>query len=356
MLVIDAHCDAPSQMQRLRNYSQDNERGQVDFPKLKRGGVDASFFALYIPSALGTGEAAFSHACRLLEALESQVPCSDACFARCAGDVLAAKSEGRFAVMTALENGSPIGDDLSRVEWFAGRGVKYITLTHSADNQLCDSCSGQGSWSRGAAKGGLSPFGREVVKEMNRLGVLVDLAHCSHATVRDVLECSEKPVVDTHTACSALCGHPRNLPDNLMADIAAAGGVVGISIYPCFISEEFNAVLDASGLEKKSWVEDEFIADPGNEEKASAWWSLVDELAGLPRPGIARVVDHIEHAVEVCGVGHVGIGTDYDGIAITPEGLETVASFSALWSEMRRRGFSEEQISAIAGENLLRMV
>lgn len=352
MTVLDAHCDSPSQMLRLRDFGKDNARGQVDFPKLKRGGVDASFFALYIPARLGCGDAAFAYMQSLLDETERQVAANpELCaFARCSADVAANKAAGRFSVLLGLENGSPIGDDLSLVSRLYDKGIRYITLTHSADNQICDSCTGEGTW------GGLSPFGRELVREMNRVGMLIDLAHCADSTVRDVLELSAAPVAYTHGCCRALSNHRRNLPDELLRGIAGSGGVVGMSIYPCFLSEEFCRVLAASGLEDKMWVEDEFIKDPGDPAKADAWAELQEELKALPRPGVSRVVEHIMHALEVCGEDHVGIGTDYDGIEVTAAGLETVAGFAKVFDEMRGRGVNENVIGKVAGGNFLRLL
>jgi len=352
MIVLDAHCDSPSQMLRLRDFGKDNVRGQVDFPKLRRGGVDASFFALYVPARLGCGAEAAAYMQRLLDETERQVAANaDQCaFARSAADVAANKAAGRFSVLLGLENGSPIGDDLANVRRLYDKGIRYITLTHSADNQICDSCSGEGKW------GGLSPFGKEVVQEMNRVGMMIDLAHCSDATVRDVLELTKAPVAYTHGCCRALSRHRRNLPDDLLAGIAESGGVVGMSIYPCFLSEEFCERLAGSGLEEKMWVEDEFIKDPGDRAKADAWEALQSELRALPRPGVSLVADHILHAIEVCGVRHVGIGTDYDGIEVTADGLETVASFGAIWDELRNRGLNDEELGMVAGGNFLALL
>lgn len=348
MTVLDAHCDSPSQMLRLRDFGKDNTRGQVDFPKLKRGGVDASFFALYIPARLNSDDAA-AYMQRLLAETHRQLAANpDKCaLAMSRAQVEANKAAGLFSVLLGLENGSPIGHDLSAIERLYLQGVRYITLTHSADNQICDSCSGSGTW------GGLSPFGREVVREMNAVGMMIDLAHCSDSTVRDVLELTDSPVAYTHGCCRALASHRRNLSDELLRGIAAGGGVVGMSIYPCFLSDEFVKVLADSGLEDESWKEDEFIKDPGNAAKADAWADLQERLSALPRPGIECVADHIMHAVEVCGAEHVGIGTDYDGIEVTAAGLEKVSEFGKIWDVLRRRGVSDNDVNLIAGENFL---
>ena len=315
MIVLDSHCDAPSQMVRLRDFSRDNAFAQVDFPKMVRGGVDASFFAAYVPASK-EGQAATDWARKLLDETDRQV-------AACAGRVAYARCAG---------------------------GVRYVTLTHSADNQVGDSCTGVGTW------GGLSPFGKRLVPEMNRRRMLNHVANPEDSSFLDVLESSERPIAYTHGACRALASHRRNLPDELIRGIAERGGVVSISIYPPFLDDGFVRTLAESGLEKKLSVEDAFIQDPADAAKRAAWEAVQRELQALPRPGIGRVVDHIEHAVSVAGIDHVGIGTDYDGIEVTVAGLEDISCFSRLWDEMRRRGFSQRDIDRIAGKNFLRVL
>ena len=307
MIILDAHCDAPSQMLRHRDYSKDNKGVQVDFPKMKRGGIDASFFALYIPAEMKEEEARM-HAYAMLDEMERQVASTEGVsLARSAEEVRANSAEGITSILVGLENASPIGHDLAVLEDLAGRGVRYVTLTHSEDNQICDSCTGKGKW------GGLSPFGREFVKEMNRRGVLVDVAHCADSTIREVLEVSDKPVVYTHGCCRALHQHPRNLPDDLLREIARRGGVVGVSIYPDFLSDE-------------------------------------------KKPGVGRVVDHIEHAIDVCGIDHVGLGTDYDGIDYTASGLEDISKFRIVLDVLHGRGYTQAEVDKVASENFLRLI
>ena len=228
--------------------------------------------------------------------------------------------------------------------------LRYITLTHSADNDVADSCTGSGRW------GGLSPFGRELVPAMNHIGMLVDLAHSADSTMRDVLEISARPVAYTHGCCRALASHRRNISDELIRAIAERGGIVCMSIYPCFLDDEFVKTLEASGLEEQMWVETEFIKDPGDPRKAAAWAEVQRRLAELPRPSVSRVADHIEHAVNVGGIDHVGLGTDYDGIEVTASGLEDISKFPSIFDELGRRGFSRRDIAKIAGENFLRVL
>lgn len=219
MIVLDAHCDAPSQMSRLRNYRLDNPGAQVDFPKMRRGGVDASFFAAYVPAGL-QGADATAHALRLLDILDAQMAENQdiVAYARCASGVRRNRRAGRISVLAGIENASALDGSLDRLREFYKRGVRYITLTHSADNDVADSCTGSGCW------GGLSPFGRELVPAMNHIGMLVDLAHSADSTMRDVLEISARPVAYTHGCCRALASHRRNISDELIRAIAERGG------------------------------------------------------------------------------------------------------------------------------------
>lgn len=351
MIVLDAHCDSPSQMMRLRDFSLDNAVAQVDFPKMQKGGVNASFFAAYVPASK-QGQEATDHAMSLLDILDEQMQKNKdvAAYARCASGVARNKAAGLISVLLGLENASAIGHSFDLLKAFYKRGVRYITLTHSADNQVCDSCTGKGTW------GGLSPFGKTLIPEMNRIGMMIDLAHSSDQTMKDVLELSSKPVAYTHGCCRALASHRRNISDEMLRALADNGGVACMSIYPCFLDDDFLRVLDESGLVSKMWIEDEFIKDPSDPMQRRAWEEVQMELCALARPSIARVVDHIEHAVNVAGIEHVGIGTDYDGIEVTAEGLENIAKFGSLWDEMTRRGFSAKEQNLIAGKNLLRVL
>ena len=355
MFVLDSHCDTPSQILRLRDLSLDNDHAHVDFPKLRRGGVDGAFFALYIPAALDQDpEAAMSYAMRLYEAVRTSVDANSDTAAICASAVQAYgnKEKGLFSVFLGLENGSPIGMSLENVKMFHDMGVRYITLCHTGNNQICDSCAPkQKKW------GGLSPFGREVVAEMNRLGILVDVSHVSDDTLYDVLECSSKPVVATHSCCRALAGHPRNMTDDMICALASEGGVIQINFYPLFIEDDFGRVLSESGLmERGEPIENEFIADPSDCAGRAAWYAVMDELQALPRPSYKVIVDHIDHVVGLVGIDHVGLGSDFDGIAVTPDGMEDVSCFSKIFEEMRLRGYSEADIEKVAGGNFFRVL
>ncbi len=353
MFVLDSHCDTPSQILRLRDLALDNDHAHVDFPKLGRGAVDAAFFALYIPSSLQLPEAE-DYAWKLLDGLKACVKANSdkAAFACSSSDALLNKQKGLFSVFVGLENGSPIGNYLARMDDFHEAGVRYITLCHSADNQICDSCAPRThTWN------GLSPFGRELVARMNEKGMLIDVSHISDDAFYDVMKYSGKPVAATHSCCRALASHPRNMTDDMIRTLAQNGGVMQINFYPVFLDDSFRKVLSESRLQEEGeQIEAAFIADPSNLSKRKAWYEIVDSLSNLPRPSYKRIVDHIDHAVSIAGIDHVGIGSDFDGIEVTPDGMEDISKISLVFEEMKSRGYSDDDIKKVAGGNFLKLL
>lgn len=355
MFVLDSHCDTPSQILRLRDLSLDNDHAHVDFPKLSRGGVDGAFFALYVPAKHDDEpDAGFRYASRLIDGVNDAVKANSSAASLCtsASQAICNKKNGLFSIFLGLENGSPIGHDLDRLSWFYDAGVRYVTLCHSGHNQICDSCAPAGArWK------GLSPFGREMVKEMNRIGMLVDVSHISDASFYDVLECSSRPVAATHSCCRALADHPRNMTDEMIRLLADAGGVLQVNFYPMFLDSGFRSILSSSGLaERGELIENEFIADPADVQKRYEWNKIQDELQALARPSFKLIADHIDHVVETAGIDHVGIGSDFDGIEVTPEGLEDISMMPRLFDELRSRGYSESDLEKIAGGNFFRIL
>ena len=354
MFILDSHCDTPSQILRLRDLSLDNEYAHVDFPKLRRGGVDAAFFALYVPAALDSDAArAYEYAMKLLDGVNQTLASNPSLAALAVTEEEARRnsSNGLFSVFIGLENASPI-NSLDKLKVLYDKGVRYITLCHSANNAICDSCAPKvKKW------GGLSPFGKELVAEMNRIGILVDVSHVSDDTFYDVLKYSSKPVVATHSCCRALCDHPRNMTDDMIRALAEAGGVIQINFYPLFLDGGFSKVLADSGIEERGeLIEKEFIADPANPQKRAAWNQIQAELRALARPTYKLIADHIDHVVSLVGIDHVGIGSDFDGIEVTPDGMEDVSMIPKLFEELSRRGYSETDLSKIASENFFRVL
>ena len=313
MFVLDSHCDTPSMMVEGRDLTLDNELAHIDIPKLKRGGVDAAFFALYIPAEMDT-DAAYAHACKMYDVVMDMIRVNSDKVALTVSEQQAYenKDKGLISIFLGLENASPIGESLERLREFYDKGVRYVTLCHSKDNLVCDSCaSAVKTWN------GLSPFGREVVAEMNRLGMLVDVSHISDKAFYDVIECSSKPIVATHSCCRALADHPRNMTDDMIRTLAQKGGVIQINFYPVFLDAGFSYV-------------------PDSEQKV---------------PSYKLIADHIDHVVGLVGIDHVGIGSDFDGIDVTPEGMDDISQMPKLFDELRSRGYSEENLSKIASKN-----
>ena len=314
MFVLDSHCDTPSEIVRGRDMSVDNQTGHVDFPKIDRSCVDGAFFALYIPAELQENDA-MACAMRQYDAIRACIRDNPgkASLVTSVNQALENKASGLFSIFLGLENSSPIGTSIDKVKYFYDNGIRYITLCHSKDNEICDSCaSSLKKW------GGLSPFGKEVVAEMNRLGILIDVSHASDDTFYDVLRYSSRPVVATHSCCRALCNHPRNMTDDMIKALAASGGVMQINFYPFFLDESY--------------------------------------IEGGDRPSYTLIADHIDHVVSLVGVDHVGIGSDYDGIEVTPNGMEDISMMHLLFDELRRRGYSEGDLEKIASGNFFRVM
>ena len=354
MFVLDSHCDTPSQILRLRDISIDNPYAHVDIPKLRKGGVDGVFFALYVPASMDSDpDGARAYAYRMLEGVCASLKNStDAVMTTSVSQALENKAKGKISVFLGLENGSAIGDSLDELRRFHEAGVRYVTLCHSGNNQICDSCAPKiKRWN------GLSPFGKELVSQMNRLGMLIDVSHISDEAFYDVIRLSTRPVVATHSCCRALADHPRNLTDDMIRKLAGTGGVIQVNFYPLFLDSGFSAVLSDSGImERGESVESEFIADPADPAKRKAWNAVQDELKSLNRPSYKRIVDHIDHIVRLVGIDHVGLGSDFDGIEVAPEGMEDISKFSLVFDEMRSRGYSEADIAKVASENFFRVM
>lgn len=346
MFFFDSHADTPSQLLRLRKIGEDNPYAQVDIPKMQRGGVSASFFALYTSRLLGP-DAATRYALQMLAAVyDASERFPEALTPAFSPDTL---HEGRISVFIGMENGSPVQESLSLLRMFYRMGVRYLTLTHNGDNALADSAAEGRRW------GGLSPFGRQAVAEMNALGMMIDLSHASDNTFYDCIEHSRAPLICSHSCCRSLCRHPRNLTDDMLASLGEKDGYVGINFCPSFLSERFAAdPAERALLEEGDRVEAAFIENPRDKRRADAWNSMQEKMRNeVWRPGVRKVADHIDHAVRYAGIDHVGIGTDFDGISVTPEGLDNISCMGLLWEELRRRGYTEGQIEQIAGLNFL---
>lgn len=354
MMILDSHCDTASQIFRLRNMSEDGTHSHIDMPKLLRSGVSAVFFAAYTSNALDDS-ASTSYSMQLIARTLDFIRENNKFLrlAKSAGDIVNNHQEGFISILLALENGQPIQNDLSLLRLYADLGVKYITLTHGGNNQICDSCSTEEKrWH------GLSPFGKEVIAEMNRLGILVDVSHISDESFYDVLKYSTKPVVATHSCCRALVDCPRNMSDEMICALAAKGGVIQINFYPPFLDAEYAKEFQLGNWGNKADAAEEgFIKNPSNLDEKNKWESYLDEIKkSTKRPSFKRVVDHIDYVVSLVGIDHVGIGSDFDGICVTPEGLDDISMIGNIFIELKNRGYSDDEISKIASGNFLRVL
>ncbi|MCR4569148.1 MAG: dipeptidase [Bacteroidales bacterium] len=347
--MYDSHMDTPSQLLRLRDPGLDNAYAQVDFPKLRRGGVDGAFFALYTPAEMAP-DAATRYALQMLSATYDAVEAhpGEVSLAISPQDVVKARKNGLISIFLGMENASPIQESLALLRTFYRMGVRYLTLTHNGDNAVADSVAEGKRW------GGLSPFGREVVAEMNRLGMMVDLSHAADSTFWDCIKLSRAPIVATHSCCRALCGHRRNLTDEMLQALGESDGYVGINFYPAFLSDDFGKdPADAALLDEADAVETAFNRNPADPSLAEAWHRMQDRLKELPRPGVKEIVDHVDHAVRLAGIDHVGLGSDYDGILVAPKGMDDVSRIGCVAREMARRGYSSKDIEKVTGKNLM---
>jgi membrane dipeptidase len=266
--------------------------------------------------------------------------------ARTADDVERTAASGRVASMIGVEGGHSIGNSLGTLRILAHLGAGYLTLTHNDDTDWADSATGDRS------HGGLTPFGEEVVRELNRCGVLVDLSHVSDDTMRHALEVTQAPPLFSHSSARALCDVPRDVPDDVLEAVGRAGGVVMVTFVPEFLTAE-GAVANAEGLDEMRRIRQVYADDPVALHAAmDAWWERVPDVPAT----VGDVADHIDHVREVAGIDHLGIGGDFDGAGTMPEGLEDVSGYPALFAELGRRGYGDDDLLKIAGRNVLRVM
>jgi len=354
-IVIDTHTDTT---QRFIDGDFDlgprNEKGSVDIPRMKEGGVDAIFFAVWMPSKI-RGAIAVERAQAQIDAVHAQVKkhSNDLVFATTADQIRAARAQNKIAILLGIEGGHMINSDLGVLRKFSGEGVRYMTLTHSGNCEWADSSTDK------PTHNGLSPFGKQVISEMNRLGMIVDVSHVSDKTFHDVLAVSKAPVFASHSNCRALCDHPRNMSDAMIRELAAKGGLIQINFHVGFLSQEFrNAeradpkVNQTIGLEVQKRC--------GNKEGCQ----LIEgdritreyvEAGKLPRVDWTKIIDHIDHAVRVAGIDHVGIGSDFDG-ANMPFGMEDASMVPKITNALLQKGYTEGDVKKILGENTLRLM
>lgn len=352
--LIDGHNDLLWELRNRVAYdfdaldiSESRPELMTDIPRLRAGCVGGQFWSVYVPSDL-PGDRAVTATLEQIDALHRMVERYPQAFAwaRTVADVEEAAAGGRIASLVGVEGGHSIGSSLGALRMLAALGAAYMTLTHNDNTPWADSATDE------PAHGGLTRFGEEVVREMNRLGVLVDLSHVSPDTMRHALGVSEAPVVFSHSSARALCDVPRNVPDDVLERVRETGGVVMVTFVPGFVSPDGPAANDAA------WGEIRRLRSlhPGDPEAVrtglDTWWATHPD----PPATVAQVADHIDHMARVAGIDHVGIGSDFDGAASMPAGLEDVGAYPALFAELAHRGHDPEALSKIAGRNVLRVM
>ncbi len=354
-LVFDTHADTPQRLlfEKFDLAVRDAE-GCVDIPRLREGGVGAIFFALWVPVEI-KGEAATRRVRDLLAASLKQIElhAEDLSLATSSREVRAARAKKKIAVLLGVEGGHAIDSDLALLREFHANGVRYMTLTHNAATEWADSSNDA------PRHNGLTEFGKQVIREMNRLGMLVDVSHVSDQTFHDVLETSRAPVIASHSCCRALCDAPRNLDDAMIRRLAAGGGVVHITFHNGFLSQEYAGAKRASAPE--TVAEEQAVIEKHGENEARILMELqrlndASIRAGkLPQVSWEKIVEHIDHAVGIAGADHVGVGSDFDG-AFMPAGLEDASRFPLITEGLLRRGYGDADIRKILGENTLRVM
>ncbi len=351
-IIVDTHVDVPYRLrEKWEDVSMSAPGGEFDYPRAKEGGLDAPFMSVYIPSDK-EDNGAKALADTLIVGVENLAKWHKDKFALAvsAAQVRANSAKGLISLPMGMENGSPIDHKLENVKYFAGRGIRYITLAHAKSNHISDA-----AYDTTRPWGGLSPFGEQVVAEMNRWGIMVDVSHLTDASIEDCLRVSRSPLIASHSSCRAFTpGFERNLSDDLIKAIAAKGGVVMINFGSSFLTAAFQAYEETGRREVMAMLRAKGLrfSDPGAQDVIKAY----QKEHPTPYATVSDVADHIDHIVRLAGIDHVGIGSDFDGVGDSlPIGLKSVADYPNLLAELLRRKYSEDDIKKICGENLLRV-
>ncbi len=361
VLTLDSHVDTPLMLMRegfdigRRNDPRDRG-GKLDFPRMEEGGLDAVFFAVFLGQGALTEEAYDQNHERALHifdlihrAIEDNKDVAG--LALTPDDAYRLRAEGRHAVYIGNENGYPLGKDLGRLQQYYDLGSRYMGLSHSRHNQICDSSTD----SEPPLHNGLSDFGVEVVKELNRLGMMVDVSHISDQAFYDVLEVSKAPVIASHSNARAVCDHPRNLDDDMVIALAENGGVLQLCILSAYVKElEPNPERqEAFAALREKWNNFQDLTDEEMEKARAEWWETNSKYPA-PLATVADFVDHVDHVVELVGIDYVGIGTDFDGGGDLKDCYD-VSELGNITLELVRRGYSQEDIEKIWSGNFMRV-
>ncbi len=366
LIIVDGHVDLPYRLHALaraadvppadglaEDVSRRNEEGNFDFPRAREGGLDAPFMSIYVPARLEETGGAKELADDLIDLVETIAERSPEKFSVTTSveEIRANHREGKVSLLMGMENGAPLEGSLDNLAYFHGRGIRYITLAHSKDNHICDS-----SYDDRKTWGGLSPFGRDVVAEMNRLGIMIDVSHLTDDAAGQVLDLSRAPVIASHSSCRHFTpGFERNMSDELMRRLADNGGVIMINFGSSFLLSQIREKSTAGWDHVREWAEHEGLEneDPRAVEYRRRYFAE-------NHPGYADVTDvadHIDHAVAVAGIDHVGFGSDFDGVGDSlPTGLKDVSEYPNLIRVLLDRGYTDDQIEKICSGNILRVM
>jgi len=354
-LVVDTHDDTT---QRLLDGKFDlgarSSTGSIDVPRMREGNLGAIFFSIWIPSKI-TGPEAVHRAMLQIDAVREQIrrhP-KDLVLATTAAEVREAHKQRKIAALLGVEGGHMINSNLGVLRSYAALGVRYMTLTHSGNDEWADSSTDK------PAHNGLTDFGKDVVREMNRLGVMVDTSHVSDKTFYDALETSKAPLIASHSSCRAICDAARNMTDQMIKDLAAKGGVIQINYHVGFLSREFRDAEKANPELNKA-ISAEVMKRCGDNEgcqilEGDHITREYVEQGKLPRVDWTKIIEHIDHAVKVAGIDHVGLGSDFDG-ANMPYGMEDATKLPKITEALLQKGYSEGDVRKILGENTLRLM
>jgi membrane dipeptidase len=354
-IVLDTHDDTT---QRFFSKSYDlakrNSDGHIDIPRMREGGMNAIFFSIWIDGRI-TGPPAIQKALDQIDAVHENVRrnLKEMVFCRTAEDIRRAHKDGKIAALIGVEGGHMIGNDIRMVRIFGELGVRYMTLSHFYNDEWADSSTDK------PAHNGLTDYGKDIVREMNRQGIMVDISHVSDKTFYDALEVSKAPLIASHSSCRALCNHPRDMTDDMIKALAAKGGVIQINYEKSFIDQAYKDASDKltggvvaqfDQLKKQCGDDDECLGKKMNEMEKQA-----TAEGKLPHVTWERIIDHIDHVVKLVGPDHVGLGSDFDG-ATMPEGMDDCTHLPKITEALMRKGYSDGDIRNILGGNILRVM
>lgn len=353
LIVVDTHIDVPYRlMEKMEDISVRTPRGDFDYPRAKEGGLDAAFMSIYVPASYEEKGGAKSLADSLITMVKNFWTKWPEKFApaRSVSEIQSNASTGRISLPMGMENGGPIEGNISNVRYFYDRGIRYITLAHSKSNHICDS-----SYDDNKKWNGLSPFGKEVVAEMNRVGIMVDVSHISDSAFFQVLRESQAPVIASHSSCRHFTpGWERNMSDDMIKVLASKGGVIQINFGSSFLTDDLKKKWDIGWDEINKYLEQNKLG--WNDEAAQPFIKKYREEHNIGYADITDVVSHIDHVVRLVGADFVGLGSDFDGVGDSlPTGLKDVSMYPNLVYELLKKGYTEDDIAKICGGNLLRV-